>query len=184
MFQHRYRGSDGREGYACYNKYIPKWRGIIINKNMKKGIAILSLGAMLMSVSAMDVKGTMTNSMVASSSTMENTKSVKYACAAAAIDKRETAIISASDANAVAIKTSLTTRKEGLVKLYLSGKTEGRNDERKAVWSAFSSSTKLAMKNMRNARKLAWDNFQTDMRGCGIKSPNEKMETITTPIAY
>ncbi len=156
-----------------------------INKYMKKGIAILSLGAMLMSVSAMDVAGTMTtNKVMTNSSSTPDTKSVKYACAAAAIDKRETAIISASDANAIAIKTSLTARKEGLVKLYLSGKTEGRNDERKAVWSAFSSSTKLAMKNMRNARKLAWDNFQTDMKGCGIKSPNEKMETITTPIAY
>ena len=145
---------------------------------------MLSLGAMLMSVSAMDVNGTMTTSMVTSSSTAANTKSIRNACAAAAIDKRETSIISASDANAAAIKNSLTNRKAGLIKLYTEGKTEGRKDERKAVWSAFSSSTRSAMNDMRTARKSAWDNFQKDMRACGIKSNNEKMETMTVPIAY
>ena len=151
---------------------------------MKKGIAILSLGAMLMSVSAMEVSGTMgMNKAVTSSSTSE-AKSVKYACGAAAIDKRETAIISASDTNAAAIKSSLIARKEGLIKLYTEGKTDGKKDARKAVWSAFSSSTRSAMNDMRTARKSAWNTFQKDMQACGIKSNNEKMETISVPIAY
>lgn len=157
---------------------------------MKKGIAILSLGTMLMSVSAMEVAGTISmNKAVASSSTSgtgseSGLKSIKYACGAAAIDKRETAIISAFDINAVAIKSSLIARKEGLIKLYTEGKTEGKKDARKAVWSAFSSSTHTAMNDMRTARKSAWNTFQKDMQACGIKSNNEKMETISVPIAY
>ena len=93
-------------------------------------------------------------------------------------------IITAADTNAAAVKSALTARRDGLKALYAAGRTEGHKDERKAIWSAFSSSTKSAMSDMRSSRKSAWATFETDMRACGVKNSNEKLEVISTPAAY
>ena len=163
---------------------------------MKKTITILSLLTILASSSAMDMI-TSTSSMehskmmnknhVMSTSTKEETatkSAERWACSATAIDKREGAIIAAADANAVSIKSALTTRREGLKALYAAGKTEGSKDMRKSVWTTFSSSMKSATNDMRTARKSAWATFETEMKSCGVKNSGEKLEVVSTPAAY
>lgn len=159
---------------------------------MKKTITILSLLTILASSSAMDMM-TSTSSMehskmmnknhMMSTSTKEESAE-RWVCSANAIDKREGAIIAGADANAVSIKSALTTRREGLKALYAAGKTEGSKDMRKAVWTTFSSSMKSAANDMRTARKSAWSIFETDMKSCGVKNSGEKLEVVSTPAAY
>lgn len=138
---------------------------------------------MLMSASAMSIAGTNTMPKMNSTSTPA-INSNKGVCAGEALDKRESSIITALDINNQAVKSALTIRKDGLKKLYLEGKTEGKKDERKAVWSAFSVSIKSANTDLRNSRRGAWDQFNKDMKSCGVKVTDEKLEVVNTPTAY
>ena len=141
---------------------------------MTSALAVMPMG---------ETKGTMTaNTNGASATSM--TAAQKGQCMADSLEKRDTAIISALDVYGQAMKVNLTTRKDGLKALYISGDTEGRKDKRKAVWSAFSTATKSAASDLRTSRKGAWDQYSKDVKACGVKVSTEKMETVTTPMAY
>lgn len=131
-----------------------------------------------------EATGTMTAGTMPAHSMNSMTAVQKGQCMADGIEKRDTSIISALDTYAQAMKTNLTVRKDSLKALYISGDAEGAKDKRKSVWSAFSSATKSAANDQRASRRAAWDQYKKDIRTCGVKVSTEKMETVTTPVAY
>ena len=159
-----------------------------MNKQLaKKLIATMCMGMFMTSALAVmpvsETHGTMTAN-TSGTSTTSMTSAQRGQCMADSLEKRDTAIISALDVYGQAMKVNLTTRKDGLKALYVSGDTEGRKDKRKAVWSAFSTATKSAANDLRTSRKSAWDQHSKDAKACGVKVSTEKMETVATPMAY
>lgn len=105
------------------------------------------------------------------SSTATTTSNTRNICIAAAINKRDSAMIVAHDAFAASVKAALTARKDGLVSAW----TNGNKDAKKTAWTKFKTDMKSANEKMRSDRKAAWATFYTESKSCGTaKQDNVK----------
>ncbi len=100
---------------------------------------------------------------------------VNGACMVSAVDKRDSAIISAVDAYSSAAKVALSVRRDALKAAW--GKTNVRDVRLalRAAWDAYKNSAKKARSDLNGARKAAWSQFKTDSRVCK-PSVNEERE--------
>ena len=97
------------------------------------------------------------------------------ACVAAAVTKRDNAIIAALDTYHVAWKAALETRRDALTKAW---NTENRNDRIKAqreAWSAFQKAHRTARETFRTTRLNAWTTFKTDHKACSPRAAAENV---------
>lgn len=133
---------------------------------MQKTITTILLGTMLATGVASAQSSTST-----ASSTATTTANTKNICIAAAVNKRDSAMIVAHDAFAASVKAALTARKDGLVAAW----TNGNKDARNAAWTKFKTDMKNAHEKMRSDRKAAWATFYTESKACGtVKQDNGK----------
>lgn len=122
---------------------------------MQKTITTLMIAAMLATGVASAQTGTST-----ATTTATNTKGI---CVAAAVNKRDTAMIVAHDAFSASVKAALVARKDGLV----AGWTSGTKETRQAAWTKFKADMKTANEKMRTDRKTSWSTFTTEAKACG-----------------
>ncbi len=104
---------------------------------------------------------------------------VDSACMQGAIEKRDSAIISAVDAYAAAVKAALQTRKDALKAAWAITDNARRNAALKAAWAAFNGTWKNARQALNEQRKAAWSAFKADAKACkqpGADASGEKMD--------
>lgn len=91
---------------------------------------------------------------------------VDSACMQNAVEKRDSAIISAVDAYAGTVKTALQTRKDALKAAWAITDKAQRNAALKAAWAAFNGTWKNARQALSEQRKAAWSAFKADAKAC------------------
>jgi len=99
------------------------------------------------------------------------------ACIQAAVEKRDSSLISATDVYASAIKSALATRKDALKAAWALTVVKERAKAIRAVWDAWRNSSKAARNNYNEARKRAWGQFYTDRKSCGKTAATEDTST-------
>lgn len=104
-----------------------------------------------------------------------SSRPMKYdgACMSAAVDKRETAIITAFDTFSASMKTALTARKDALKTGWTQTTTDTRKSSLKTAWQAFQQSQKSARETFRKSRQAAWKQFRTDAKTCKANPADE-----------
>ena len=100
-------------------------------------------------------------------------RTVNVACMQAAIEKRDSAIISAHNAANTSITTALSARKDALKAAW--GQTD-RKTRRSALhdaWKAWMTTSKQARTTFKTARDGAWTTFASDRKTCGTGAMND-----------
>lgn len=130
-------------------------------------IAALSLFAATSFTFAMnDDTSVRINTMVKMNDKTE--RALNLQCIQNALEKRDTAIISAHGTYNTSIVAALTARKDGLKTAWAKVTRDERREARKTVWNAFRTSHKSAHEALRTVRKTSWSTFDTDMKACGV----------------
>ncbi|MDO8495745.1 MAG: hypothetical protein Q7S32_04540 [bacterium] len=91
-------------------------------------------------------------------------------CMINAVDKRETALITALDKFHASTKTVLEVRKEALKKAWNLSDEKERQTAIKAAWNTFKESIKKAGKELKEARKSAWRQYEVDRKACNVSA--------------
>jgi len=102
---------------------------------------------------------------------------VDGACMASAVDKRDTAIMSAWDTMSSAIKTAFQTRKDALKAAWNNTDVTARKQGIKTAWEDFRKAVKTARMNWRGARHDAWKQFYQDRKACGAGAAKQDVGT-------
>lgn len=89
-------------------------------------------------------------------------------CMQNAVEKRDNAIIAAFDVKNTAIKTALETRKNALKTAWGITDRKSRQDAIRKTWADFRVAKAQAVKTYNGARKVAWQQFRTERKACGI----------------
>jgi hypothetical protein len=122
------------------------------------------------------------SSFAVGTSTVSDIKPVKdLSCASNAVEKRETSIISAHDSMNTSIKNALIARKDSLKTAWSNNDKTAREASKKLAWSSFKTAGQSAHNTMREARKLSWNTFNTDMKACGWVNHGEKAHVVGNP---
>ncbi len=88
-------------------------------------------------------------------------------CVGAAVDNRETALMTALVAYTAAVKTALQTRKDALKAAWTLTDAKAIKAAVKAAWTKFKQDHKIALEAKRKAVKLAWTTFEAERKVCG-----------------
>ncbi len=114
----------------------------------------------------------------ASSTTATSTKprpQVDTTCMSAAIEVRESALITAWSDLSTALTAALTDRKADLVAAWALADVAERNKALKTAWDDWKSAKKSAHTELRSDRKGAWDGFKkTAKEQCKLQLPKEE----------
>lgn len=93
---------------------------------------------------------------------------LNVSCIQNAIEKRDSAIITAHGAYNTSIVNGLTARKDALKAAWAKTTRKERLEARNAAWSAFRTSHKSAHSALRSVRVTSWNTYNTDMKACGV----------------
>jgi len=96
------------------------------------------------------------------------TPKIDSACMKSAIDKRDTALISAFDTYQVSIKAALSTRQSALKAAWDITDKQARNKALKAAWQNYKTAVQAAKKVFKNAKQASWQQFSKDRKDCKI----------------
>lgn len=91
---------------------------------------------------------------------------VDVACMQAAIEKRDTAIVTSLTSFTSALTASLQTRKDALKAAWALTDATQRNNAIKAAWAAFNGTWKKGREALNTGKKTAWKTFRTDAKTC------------------
>ncbi len=147
---------------------------------MKRTLAILSLGAFIMTAGAQSVITT----APASANAKNAWTAEKGQCMASAVEKRDNSIISAVDTFNGSMKSALGARKDAVKAVWNTADSAARQTARKSAEATFKTSVKAAHEKVRSDRKAAWSTFDSDANTCGFKNHGEKLEIVNVPVAY
>jgi hypothetical protein len=95
------------------------------------------------------------------------------ACMQAAIEKRDTAIITAFDNYSSTVKNLLTIRKDELKAAWALTNKTARRTAIKAAWQKYSNGLKKAREEIKKAKKSAWKQFHIDERACRVSAGDD-----------
>ena len=101
-------------------------------------------------------------------------KVVDATCAAAAVEKRENALIAGLDTFNASMKTALQTRATALKDAWSKTTRPEQNTARKSSRQAFETASKSARTALKEARKSAWETWKSDIKACGGSGSEEK----------
>lgn len=138
---------------------------------MFKQKSLAALFSLLVLAMALPVFG-QTAALGAAPTTPER-KTFNVACVQNAIEKRDSALISAVDASASTVKAALQTRKDALKTAWAKTDAKERRIAIRDAWKAYATSSKKAREDLRRARQSAWQQFNTDHRACGAGAAGE-----------
>lgn len=94
-------------------------------------------------------------------------------CMQTAVEKRDSAIIAAVDANAAAQKSALTVRKDALKAAWAITDRKARRTALRQAWNAFTKASRDARRTLRSADHAVWKQFYTDRKACGSAGASE-----------
>ena len=114
--------------------------------------------------------------LMAGTVSAETTADVDTNCIKTAIEKRDSAVISAFDSYAAKIKTALQIRKEALKSAWDLTVKKDRNNAVKTAWKNFKDSRVNTQKEFKTAKLNAWKTFKTDRKTC--KGGNQNIDHI------
>ncbi|NCO23351.1 hypothetical protein COW09_01635 [bacterium (Candidatus Moisslbacteria) CG12_big_fil_rev_8_21_14_0_65_36_11] len=150
---------------------------------LKKFVFILVLLTfMVISVSpltALSVTGTVNKLTAAKSATSTNAVRtgnkliLDPVCMQNAVEKRDSAIITASDAYYTTVKASLENRKSALKTAWSITDRKERRSALKTAWTNFTKTKKTATITWRKAKSSAWKQFKLDLRACGSTAASD-----------
>ena len=100
-------------------------------------------------------------------------------CMQTAIDTREAALMAAFDTFTTDVKAALTARKSALHDAWGQSDVATRNTDIKNSWKTWKSAHKEAFKDLKTARKSAWDAFKGTVKTT-CKADLPKDEALTT----
>lgn len=95
------------------------------------------------------------------------------ACVITAVEKRDNAIIAATDTFSAAVKTALTTRRDALKTAWGLTDRKERRAALKAAWKAYKDAVVKARKDLNAAKRAAWKQWDKDRRACK-GTPNDE----------
>ncbi len=113
----------------------------------------------------------------------QNQATLNVTCIQNAVEKRDSAIITAHGAFNTSITSALTVRKDALKSAWAKPTRQERSSARKAAYDTFRTSQKSAHETLRSVRKTSWSTFDTDMKACGIskEAHNERASEVKEP---
>jgi hypothetical protein len=99
-------------------------------------------------------------------------------CVQAAIEKRDSSIITGHNAFNTSIVAALTARKDSLKLAWTKEVRTEREEAKKKSYTDFRTSTKSAHEALRTVRSTSWKTFESDMKVC--KVPHAESPVIMT----
>lgn len=87
-------------------------------------------------------------------------------CIQTAVEKRDNAIIAATDTFSAAAKTALTTRRDALKAAWALTDRTARRTALKAAGKAYRETLSKARKDLNAAKRAAWKQWGTDLKAC------------------
>jgi hypothetical protein len=118
-------------------------------------------------------------SSTASSTTASSTRprAVDATCMSAAVDTRETALMSAWSELNTSLTADLTARKTSLVAAWGMSDTAERSKALKTAWATWKTNKKEAHTEFKSDRKAAWETFKATVKSsCKTTLPKEEAE--------
>ncbi len=146
---------------------------------MKKLGIILSLASLLLGVSTVPAYAHhngddehMDKDIVHAKVTLgeSSNTAVDPVCMQNAIEKRDTAIITAFDTYHGSVRAALIARKDALKAAWAITDKDGRGDALLSAWKTWYKAVRDARKAFRDARKSVWHNFEIDRKACGARA--------------
>ncbi len=131
---------------------------------MKK-IASILFAVMLISILSVAAQASEGTGDMSTGGTAAETSTV-VACIQTAVETRDTAIITAFDTYAVAVKAALTTRKDALKAGWALAIAKERRTAIMSAWKAYKTALQTARGALKASKKLAWDGFKTASKAC------------------
>ena len=101
------------------------------------------------------------------SSTKGKTQTINTSCMQTAVEKRDTALVSAIDTFHNKVSSALTARKDALKSAWGLSETAARRTALKTAWEEYKKSTRNARNTLKEARRSSWSMFKTDSKACG-----------------
>ncbi|MEK9132201.1 MAG: hypothetical protein AAB606_00625 [Patescibacteria group bacterium] len=135
---------------------------------MKKSIALAVITAVMLgvfTVPAFAQDGAETDQNVL--------QAAQLTCMAAAVDKREVAILTVVDTQYNAVKTALTARQAALKLAWVISDRSQRKEAVKAAWKAFHGTWRVSNKQLQKDKRAAWKVFNVDRKLCGNVANDE-----------
>jgi hypothetical protein len=101
-------------------------------------------------------------------------------CMQTAVDKRDTAIITAIEKYYTTTKTAFETRKNALKTAWGTTDRTQRKTALKAAWDTFKGTWRKASRDLQVGKKTTWRQFNIDRKACGatIRSDDLTTETV------
>ena len=91
-------------------------------------------------------------------------------CMQNAVNKRDTAIVSAVDKYSTSVKSALTTRRDALKAAWALTDAKESKKARNAAWDMYRKSIKTARRLFSQDKAAAWKQFKIDAKACHAKS--------------
>ena len=110
-------------------------------------------------------------------------KVLNVQCVQNAVEKRDSAVISAHSTFNTSIVNALTVRKDAVKLAWAKETQKDRTSARKAAYEVFRTSQKSAHEALRSVRKTSWSTFDTDMKACGVnrEAHGERASEVKEP---
>jgi hypothetical protein len=112
----------------------------------------------------------------------EKTKTAKEeTCATKAVEKRDSSLIAALGVYHEDLLTLLQDRKDSLKEIWLSPEKKNRDKEILEVYDTFRAGYRSTASKFNSARFQSWKTFDTEIRACGLTSPESAVGILTAP---
>lgn len=118
-----------------------------------------------------------------SNNSVRPSQTLNVSCIQNAVEKRDSAIITAHSAFSTSITSALTARKDALKLSWAKPTREERSSSRKAAYDTFRSAQKSAHSTLRTVRISSWNTFNTEMKACGVskEAHGERASEVKDP---
>lgn len=97
-------------------------------------------------------------------------QAVDLVCMQNAVEKRDTAMMTAFDVFYTAVRSAFETRKNALKAAWGMTDAEDRKDAREDAWEDYFDGFRKVKRELKKARKAAWHQFRHDRQACGARA--------------
>lgn len=150
----------------------------VLRTTLLSTIALALVGLYFMSagnVEAATGKYTLVRGDMTTSASSTKTRALNTTCMSSAVEKRETALVTAWGDFNTSITKALTDRKAGLIAAWTQTEVTKRSSALKTTWANWKTAKKSAHTEFKADRKVAWETFKTTAKNeCKVPVPKEE----------
>lgn len=149
---------------------------------MKKFLLGLIVGALVSATLPALAANQNQNANQAANRTTEKNRLAAFdgSCMAAAVDKRDTAIVTAVATYSGAVTSALNARKDALKAAWAKTDRAERRAAIKSAWKTYRDALAKARSAFRTAKGNAWKQYQKDGKTCVAKTPTARTDDTTS----